>query len=235
MTTLPSDGRPVEIGRAFDIPNNWTFETNAVVRGFDRHVREQLPWYDLVTGAVAHLARHYLPEDGVVYDLGAATGNIERALAPLLTDRRARLIAIDRSQAMADAYQGGGEYLCLDVATLEEFEPFDVAVLFLVVMFIPPAARLRLFRRLHAALRPGGAVILVDKVEAPAGYLGTVLHRLTLAGKVANGVPPEEIIAKELSLAGVQRPLAPAQVLQAWPDAVEFFRFGEFAGWLCPA
>ena len=55
-----------------DIPREWTFENTDVASGFDRHVREQLPWYDLVTGAVAHIARHYIPKDGLVYDIGAS-------------------------------------------------------------------------------------------------------------------------------------------------------------------
>jgi tRNA (cmo5U34)-methyltransferase len=52
---------------------------------------------------------------------------------------------------------------------------------------------------------------------------------LTLAGKVAAGVPAEEIVAKELSLGGVQRPLDPREL---GPGFIEWFRFGDFAGWL---
>ena len=62
-------------------------KTSNVARGFDRHVREQLPWYDLATNAILHVARHYIPQDGLVYDFGASTGNIGRALAPILKER----------------------------------------------------------------------------------------------------------------------------------------------------
>ena len=57
------------------------------------------------------------------------------------------------------------------------------------------------------------------------------LSRLALAGKVATGTPASEIVAKELSLGGVQRPLDPGLV-DGWGEAVEFFRFGDFAGWI---
>ena len=33
------------------IPNNWTFEDTEVAKNFNRHVREQLPFYDLATNA----------------------------------------------------------------------------------------------------------------------------------------------------------------------------------------
>ena len=95
-----------------DIPTNWTFETSGVAKGFDRHVREQLPWYDLATNAILHVARHYIPENGLVYDFGASTGNIGRALAPVLKKRNAHLIGIEPSQEMIKLYKAPGETIC---------------------------------------------------------------------------------------------------------------------------
>jgi tRNA (cmo5U34)-methyltransferase len=217
---------------SFAIPQVWTFEDGGVAAGFEQHVREQLPWYDLATGAVCHVARHYLGERGTVYDLGAATGNIGRALAPTLSARLAKLIPIEPSREMADAYTGPHpkNLLLTRAEEIEVFDEFDVAVAFLTLMFVPPRSRRILLRRLCAAANPGGAIIIFDKVEAAAGYAATVLWRLTLAGKVATGVPADEIIAKELSLMGVQRPLDPALLDDFNP--IEFFRFGEFAGWV---
>lgn len=214
----------------FDIPSNWTFEDLGVAAGFERHVREQLPWYELATGAVAHVARHYIPSGGLVYDLGAATGNIGRALAPTLLARQADLIAVEPSPEMAAQYCGPQpERLLVERAERIRFEPFDVAVAFLTLMVVAPAERAALLTRLRAMMRPGGTLIVFDKCEAECGYPGTVLWRLALADKLASGVDPAEIVAKELSLSGVQRPL-PRALLPA--NAIEFFRFGEFAGWL---
>jgi tRNA (cmo5U34)-methyltransferase len=218
---------------AFAIPVNWTFRDAGVASGFDRHVREQLPWYDHATGAVAHVARHYLPQGGTVYDLGAATGNIGRALAPALEARGATLISVEASPEMAALY-AGPQPENLVVAPAEEFalDYFDVAIAFLTVMFIPLGSRRALLQKLVRYARPGGAVIVFDKCEAVRGYAATVLWRLALAGKVAAGVEPAEIVAKELSLSGVQRPFDPALLDHLGKPAIEFFRFGEFAGWL---
>jgi tRNA (cmo5U34)-methyltransferase len=216
----------------FAIPQVWTFADRGVAAGFESHVREQLPWYDLATNAVAHVARHYLGERGTVYDLGAATGNIGRALAPTLSARFGKLIPVEASREMADAYTGPHpkNLMLTRAEEIDVFESFDVAILFLTLMFIPPRFRLRLLRRLRAASDSGGAIIIFDKLEAASGYAATVLWRLTLAGKVASGVPADEIVAKELSLMGVQRPVNPAMLAEF--GAIEFFRFGEFAGWL---
>lgn len=224
----------VVAGPSFAIPTHWTFRDQQVAAGFDRHVREQLPWYELATGAVAHVARHYVPEFGTVYDLGASTGNIGLALAPTLTARKAKLIPVESSQEMACLYAGPGlENLTIERAERVEFEPFDVAIAFLTMMFVPVAERRTLMRRLVTAMRPGGALIIFDKSEAESGYAATVLWRLALAGKIATGVDPAEIVAKELSLCGVQRPVD--EGLFAGLAPIEFFRFGEFAGWLVEA
>lgn len=218
---------------SFEIPVNWTFRDAGVAAGFDRHVREQLPWYDHATGAVAHVARHYLPQGGTVYDLGAATGNIGRALAPALEARGAKLIPVEASPEMAALYDGPQrENLVIERAEAIELNAFDVAVAFLTMMFIPLAARRHFLQRLVRHAQPGGAVIVLDKCAAVGGYAATVLWRLALAGKLAAGVDPAEIVAKELSLSGVQRPFDPALLDNLGHPPIEFFRFGEFAGWL---
>ena len=212
----------------------WTFESGDIAKGFDAHVREQLPWYDLTTAAVSHIARHYIPQGGLVYDIGASTGNVGRAIEGILDDRHAKLIPVESSAAMCDRYKGPfvGNLVNADALTVD-FEPFDLAILFLTLMFVPVADRSKLIANLRSKVKPGGAIVIVDKARANSGYLATVLWRLTLAGKVAAGAEPGAIIAKELSLGGVQRPVDPSSELPA--EAVEWFRFGEFAGWIIEA
>ena len=209
------------------IPTDWTFKNAEVAAGFDQHVREQLPWYDLITGLVTHIVRHYLPENGVMYDIGASTGNIGRGCGEVIASRKASFIPIDSSEEMQSVYSGPGKLVIAD-ATEFDFGQFDVAVLFLCLMFIPVPKRMALIAKLKSQLLNGGAIIIIDKLEPHQGYLGQVLHRLTIAGKVATGCKAQDIVAKELSLSGVQRPVTMAQI----GNAKEVFRFGEFAGWV---
>lgn len=213
------------------IPSNWTFERSEIAEGFDRHVREQLPWYDLLTGAVAHVVRHYLPDGGLIYDIGASTGNISRAIAATVEARHASLIAIEKSSYMAERYQGPGTCVAADALTFE-FEPYDVAVCFLLLMFLPVRERKDWLQSLANKLHPGGALIIADKTADHRGYLSTVMHRLTLAGKASAGVDSREIIQKELSLSGVQRPVTSSLIDGITPRPAELFRFGEFACWI---
>lgn len=218
-----------------DIPAEWTFHSEHVASHFDAHVREQLPWYELATDAVAHFARHYIPANGLVYDIGCSTGNVGRALAATLESRHAALIAIDSAPEMVGRYDGPGSCACAD-ALAYDYDGFDVAILFLTLMFLPPGRRRDFIRTLCRQTRPGGALIVFDKTDcACGGYLATAMHRLTMAGKLRGGAQPAEIIAKELSISGVQRPLPWQFVTMTAPSAVEVFRFGEFAGWVIEA
>jgi tRNA (cmo5U34)-methyltransferase len=211
-----------------EIPTDWTFKNKSVASHFDQHVREQLPWYDLVSGAVAHIAQHFIPENGRVYDIGCSTGNISRLLAEPMKVRNASCIGLDNSANMVAQWNGYGEVHVAE-ATTYDYQPHDLSILFLCLMFIPIQQRRTLIHKLVETSRPGGAIIVVDKTEAPNGYLGTILHRLTIAGKVATGTSTDDIINKELSLSGVQRPLHPNTLPTSFH---QFFRFGEFAGWI---
>lgn len=67
-----------------------------------------------------------------------------------------------------------------------------------------------------------------DKLATQAGHIGSVIYRLTLAAKYEAGASADEVIRKELSLAGVQRPMSEAEL----PGFAPIFRFGDFAGFL---
>lgn len=212
------------------IPTNWTFDSVDVAANFDSHVREQLPWYDIVSNAIAQIGNHYIPEHGVVYDIGASTGNVEKVLRDTLSNRSAGFIPIENSLEMAGTYTGTYNVLVMD-ATEVEYEPFDFAVCFLSMMFISPHKRLALIDILMCNLRDGGALVIVEKTIPTAGYAATVLARLTLKEKLNNGASPEDIITKELSLSGVQRPIDPDKLFANY-KYTEFFRYGEFGGYI---
>ena len=116
------------------IPTEWTFKSSDVAEGFDNHVREQLPWYDLVTDGLRQLARHYIPQNGLVYDIGASTGNMGRALNETLKERNARLVALEESEEMCELYDAPGELVKIDAMDYK-FQPFDLGICFLVLMF----------------------------------------------------------------------------------------------------
>ena len=214
--------------------SSWTFETPEIAAGFDDHVREQLPWYDMVTDAVVYIVRNYLTDDNTVVDVGASTGNMIDKLMPLLLERKAYAVALEKSPTMVDVLKKRFENHH-NVSILQEdvrssgTEQAQVFVVFLTMMFIPVHERQRVIDRLRANLLKGGVLVVVDKVCDHGGYFATVLKRLGMQLKLQQGAKPEDVLTKEMSLAGVQIPFDPSML---GANAKQFFRMGEFAGWV---
>ena len=218
--------------------NSWTFETPEIAAGFDDHIREQLPWYDMVTDAVVYIARNYIPTKGcVITEIGASTGNMTKALLPTFSERHGyHYQAVEESKAMCKIFTENVtnplvtlfDTDILDI-TMDGFDTSHVTILFLTLMFIPVEERESLIEALRGNSYKGGCIIVVDKVLDHGGYFGTVLKRLGMHFKLMQGAKPEDVLKKEMSLAGVQIPIDPA-ILGA--DAKEFFRMGEFVGWV---
>jgi tRNA (cmo5U34)-methyltransferase len=213
---------------------SWTFETKEIADTFDSHVREQLPWYDMVTEATAYIIRNYLPQYGTVVDIGASTGNLIDKILPLIKEREGDVVAIEKSKEMAKVLMSKYktdddiEIICADV-TATEIPYAEVYVVFLTMMFISIEHREGILRVLRDRCPEGGVIIVVDKVADHDGYFATVLKRLTMHFKLQQGAKPEDVLTKEMSLAGVQIPIDPAILGE---DAKQFFRMGEFAGWV---
>ena len=85
----------------------------------------------MTTGAIAHIARHYIPERGLVYDVGASTGNIGNAIAPILDKRKATPVPIESSAEMCELYAGLQRGRLVEADALDyDFEDFDLAICF---------------------------------------------------------------------------------------------------------
>ena len=136
------------------------------LREYDARIRTFIPAYESMlehaARALRAVARKRHP---VVVDLGIGTGALSAAC--LETVPGARVIGIDEDEGMlAAARERLGRRLTPVVHGSFErvaIPPCDAVVASLALHHIPtPARRLRLFRRLHAALRPGGVLISAD-------------------------------------------------------------------------
>lgn len=212
---------------------SWTFETLEIANTFDNHVREQLPWYDMVTESVAYIIKNYLSENDTVVDIGASTGNMIEKILSLVQERSCYITAIEKSESMFDKLKNKyANESCIELVDSDvmdiELPKAKVYILFLTLMFIPIHQRQKLMQRIKDKCEEGGVIIIVDKVCDHLGYFSTVLKRLTMHFKLLQGAKPEDVLIKEMSLAGVQIPID----ISLLGDAKEFFRMGEFAGWV---
>ncbi|TDD64349.1 methyltransferase domain-containing protein, partial [Jiangella aurantiaca] len=191
----------------------WTFAGD-VPRVFGDHVRHSVPLYDIGHDLVCDLATSFLGRDGrgVGYELGCATGELLHRLATHSpVHAAARWIGVDREEGMTTAARercaglGNVELVHGDLTTLD-YEACDFVVAYLTLHFIPIDQRVPVIRRLHDALRPGGALFLFEKVLAANAQLEDLFTTLHYRWKRGAGLSPEEILNKKDSLVGILKP-----------------------------
>jgi len=208
---------------------DWTFDTKEIAKGFSKHVNQHLPWYPLATNLIKCIVENYIPRKGTLLDIGASRGNITLELVDLLMARQVLPKSYEISEEMVKEFEGVGDIYLKDAEDIDD--RFDVAICYLTLMFNSVTKRARILDNLRRKLREGGCVIIVEKFEVEeGGYSSTVLRRMTMRQKLDSGVAAEEIVDKELSLAGVQRPLRLSELEEF--DSTEFFRVGEFRGFI---
>lgn len=133
---------------------------------YDARIRTFIPEYqtmlDIVAGALGNTVRRKRP---TIVDLGIGTGAL--ASACLGSRPGARIVGVDADPGMlALARQRLGRSLvegrCARFETVSLPECDAVVAALALHHIATPAGRLRLFRRLHRALRPGGVLISAD-------------------------------------------------------------------------
>jgi SAM-dependent methyltransferase len=126
--------------------------------------------------------------------------------------------------------------ICADVETVP-ISAAAVVVLNLTLQFIAPERRLALLARIHAGLRPGGALILVEKIAPAPDRNGALLTELHADFKRAQGYSELAISRKRAALEQVLVPDSIAtheQRLTAagFSDVMRWYQSLNFVAWL---
>jgi tRNA (cmo5U34)-methyltransferase len=154
------------------------------LRDYDTRIRSFIPGYEeMLDGASAVLAASVRRPSPVILDLGIGTGAL--AAHCLAVKPRARLVGVDEDEGMlAVARKRLGRRF---VATHGSFEDVTLpgchaVTASLALHHVPTAARrMRLFRRIHRALGPGGVLISADCYLASTATLRADERRAWLA------------------------------------------------------
>jgi tRNA (cmo5U34)-methyltransferase len=190
----------------------WAFDAE-VTAVFDAMLENSIPGYRDMRRLVTAVGCRFVRPGSLVVDLGASRGD---ALAPFLEHEPfARYVAVESSAPMRREMEGRFRGLPVEIrdddlrrnhAALNE--PTDLVLSVLTLMFIPVEHRYALLGAIQRSLRPGGALILVEKVLGEDAAMDAMLAELYYEFKADNGYTQEAIARKRLSLEGVLVPLS---------------------------
>lgn len=179
---------------------------------FPDMIRRSVPGYPAIIHMIQLLSQRYARAGSSLVDLGCSTGASTQALAAGAAGRGCRVIGVDNAPAMLEQARAAAAGRFADIhwvcADLREFELEDASVVVLnfTLQFLPPAQRPHLLARIRAALRPGGVLILSEKVRGADEEADRLLVEMHHAFKIANGYSELEVSRKRAALERVLLP-----------------------------
>jgi tRNA (cmo5U34)-methyltransferase len=191
----------------------FSFDEN-VAKVFPDMIKRSVPGYTTIVSMTGLLAQRYAAAGSNLYDLGCSLGASTLAMRQNLRTANCRLIGVDNSQAMlercrsivdTDTHDTPVELVCANIEDVV-IENASVVVLNFTLQFVPVALRDAVVQRIYDGLRPGGIVVLSEKVTFEDPHLDQLNIDLHHEFKRANGYSELEISGKRAALENVLLP-----------------------------
>jgi len=209
-------GRDVLFQEKENAARDFTFDQK-VAAVFDDMVSRSVPFYGELQRMLADLSLQFLPDqDGGVCDLGCSTGTtIDLILSHPACPPTTHGYGVDNAQAMLDQAQEklaphvAAKRVTLMLSDLDSdltLPPVNVVLMNWTLQFVRPIHREGLLRRIHSSIRPGGALLMAEKVLVEDSLLNRLYIELYYRYKARQGYTAEEIQRKRESLENVLVP-----------------------------
>ena len=195
---------------------------------------------------MAELAARFVQKQSNIYDLGCATGTTLSLMLKNITDQTVRFYGVDNSrqmirkakQKMARLRDKRLAFILQDLHTPLQLDNASVVVMALTLQFVKPLHRRTLIQLIHASLRPGGCLILFEKVLGSNLMMNRLMTDFYYDFKRHHRYSELEIAQKELALEGILNSYRVDQNIGllhncGFSTAEIFFKWYNFAGILC--
>ena len=200
------------------LPTAFAFD-DQVASVFEDMINRSVPGYSTIISMIGVLAERYCGAGSTIYDLGASLGGASFAVAQQLPHDDYRIIAIDNSEAMTSRLSAKlaalGEIGGKETSRIEcrhedlrdsKIEDASMVILNFTLQFIEPAARETLMRKIYDGMRPGGLLIISEKIQFPDPALNELFIDLYHRFKETQGYSKLEISQKRAALENVLIP-----------------------------
>ena len=185
-----------------------------VVDVFPDMIKRSVPGYLTIINMIGQLAERYATAGTRCYDLGCSLGAATLAMRHRIQAVDCEIIAVDNSPAMiercrqviaADAGEIPVHLFCDDLQQFD-LENTSVVVLNFTLQFIATDERASILKTIADALRPGGILILSEKVSFGDREHDELMIELHHNFKKANGYSDLEVAQKRTALEQVLAP-----------------------------
>jgi len=186
-----------------------------VAEVFPDMIQRSVPGYGTMISNIGILAAKYAQPNSRCYDLGCSLGAVSLSMRQRINQPGCKVIAVDNSEAMVErglellasdsSSRVPVEMVCADIQDIT-IEDASVVVLNFTLQFIPLDDRLALITRIHKGLKPGGVLILSEKMAFDDQIKQDFHTEAHHDFKRANGYSDLEISQKRTALERVMIP-----------------------------
>jgi tRNA (cmo5U34)-methyltransferase len=185
-----------------------------VAEVFPDMIKRSVPGYSTVIAMTGVLAGEYVQDNSRIYDLGCSLGASSFAVLEGIKARECELLAIDNSEEMLKQARSNlalqttetrVKLICEDVINTQ-INNASLVILNFTLQFIDLEQRLELLKKIHTGLRPGGILILSEKIAFADPVAQALQIEMHHAFKRANGYNDLEISQKRSALEKVLIP-----------------------------
>lgn len=183
-----------------------------VVEVFPDMIQRSVPGYSTIIAMTGVMAGRYAQAGSNIYDLGSSLGASTLSMAREINKHDCNIIGVDNSAAMIERCRNyiadGATPITLRCENIQntEINNASVVVLNFTLQFIPAAERAALINKISEAMRPGGILILSEKIRFADAHLQDLNTDLHHAFKLANGYSELEVAQKRSALEEVLVP-----------------------------
>lgn len=185
----------------------------AVAEVFPDMIQRSVPGYATIIDTIGQLVGRFAQDHSHIYDLGCSLGAASLAASKHLQAKNCKILAVDNSPAMVErcrlhtkAFKSETqiEVICDELQNVH-INNASVVIMNFTLQFISPEQRAAVVNKIYQGLKPGGILILSEKLLDPQPIAKELLIDLHHEFKRRNGYSDLEISQKRSALEDVMR------------------------------
>ena len=192
--------------------SDFRFDEN-VAEVFPDMIQRSVPGYSTIVDAIGQMAGRYVQAGTQLYDLGCSLGAVSLAASRYIQVPDCKIIGVDNSEAMVErcqrhiqAFKSAVpiEVICDDLQNVA-IQNASMVVMNFTLQFIEPGQRQAIIQGIFDGLKPGGILVLSEKIRHPSEQGNELLIELHHEFKRRNGYSELEISQKRTALENVMK------------------------------
>ena len=212
-----------------DNNKKFSFDT---IEDFDGHIDLSIQNYSGLINHIKNISTYFIKDNSRIYDIGCSTGNLMKVLKKHNNTKNTEYIGIDKADNLT---RGQEDVYNMDLENWKA-EPYDFGAVLFTLQFLSLDLRKQVLKEMYDNLKPGGAIVISEKIFLEDGYMQDVFNFSHYDFK-RKSFESDEILNKQVDLRFLMRPLTKKENMKIFNEAgftkiTSFWQSLTFKAWV---